>query len=286
MNASWRAASLAALASLATSCSLILDSERVQCSEDSECSPDVTGVNHLICEKERCVTPSSRWYCRGQGVEEVEEQEVMVRFNVADLQSDMPLDASARLCKTVDPNCVVPLAGPFLTDAKGNIEIPASTSVVGFVEITAADHFTAIIPVEFPREGSPVDDVRLFTQETIDNLTGLLDVKVDLEGKGHAILRAKGCGTYGPGGIAYRVSPLVEDSLVLYSQDAVPSFNAKTTDDGNGQVLLLNLPPGFISLTGTVPSTDGPALELGEITFIARKGAFVFATYDARTPIQ
>ena len=279
----WRAATLAALSFMAAGCSLILDSKRVQCSETLDCAEDETGVKNLVCEASRCIEPASEWYCVGAGPDEVDDAMVAMRFSTFDLQTQDPVKATARLCRGADINCVSPVGDTFVADSKGNLEVLLSSSFVGFIEVTTEEHLPALVTVDHPTGTEKVDNLALFTPETLEFLTGLLGITVDLT-LGQAILRTRPCGTFEPAGVAYDISPTVPESMALYSQDGTPSLSAKVTD-AVGQVLLLNLPVGAIGLKASVPGDGKNPIELGEEAFVTRPGTFVFTTFDPRISI-
>lgn len=245
-------------------CSLVFPANQVQCDTDEECA--ARGFDDSICEAQACVPRpvDPVWGCLGN----IEEPVITpgathtVTFQFIDALTRLPPDdIEVRLCTQLDLSCMSPMVAGIELDAEGHGAVDVPSGFQGFFELTSSTTLPAIVPV-----GPVVADAESPTVEIVAGfvVTALADtagVTLDLE-KGIVLMLLTGCEPSGRAGVSFSAD-VEADSFYLYSLN--PDTLALESDD-SGQGGILNLEPGFVTLTTT-------RFETGE--FIARRRVLV-----------
>jgi hypothetical protein len=117
---------LGLLSAASSACSLVVDSDRVQCKTPGDCAARGASAGS-VCIESIC-QPDPTWSCLDQpNTDAVASPTVHVVFTGADLLSQKPLPGiRLTLCAKLDADCVMPIA-QYQSDQAGqlNVEMPA-----------------------------------------------------------------------------------------------------------------------------------------------------------------
>jgi hypothetical protein len=255
-------------------CSFVVDSDRVQCSNDSECQARGAQFIGSVCSKdEKVCMPEPAWRCLDQPPEPPPTSgKFKAPFHVQHVITQMPLSGiRARVCRRLDVLCSTPLGEERVTDAQGNVTLDVDASFEGYVYF----------------EGTDVRGLYFFNPPVVRDLSeislsignreviGLLAAQagaVQAPGRGVILLSAHDCTGAPAAGITIAAVDAPPDTVPFYSEQSLPSGSAKQTDD-TGYGGLLNVEPASVTFTATIAKTQR---RLGQITVLARDGAITY----------
>jgi hypothetical protein len=131
---------LAIIALSGTSCSVIVDSGRQQCSTTADCQKRGGVFAKALCSNSVCVT-DPKWGCVGSVVWPMvppvaSPEKVTAKISLSNLLTgDVIAGAKARVCGKLDPACDLPLQTDVVSDAEGVLTLQLNKFFEGYLEI-------------------------------------------------------------------------------------------------------------------------------------------------------
>jgi hypothetical protein len=290
------------------SCTFVLDGERVQCEVTADCRVRGSGFANSICEDNYCVpgpslqnddadeseadasalgSPSTCARdsdCTGLDICLEEacvdafdceiqafEAAAMVTMPVTDVFGGALPGTAARLCRSIDPECMIPVA-ELVTDDQGVLAFELPSGFQGYLEFIVEGYFPQLqfLPPD-PPDGAMLQAASLSPTGFIAGLGLQVGAQPDPE-RGHLFLTLYNC--FGPAAnIAISSSRSDDESITFYVVDGVPSADLMATAK-EGSSGFLNFPTGNAGVTLT---HGGTGQELAQLTFVVRAGFLTIA---------
>ena len=292
-----------------SSCSFVLETDRVQCTVTSDCQERGSDFARSTCQSGFCVVAgetaprddpdASSASAREEGPltcarnsdcsemdicvdeacvdpfaceQETSDEAVTVTVPVSDVFGRPLADTPARLCQRIDPQCLSPVEEP-VTDEDGLLTVDLPPGFLGYLEFTVDSFFPQLqfLPPA-PVDGASLPGVSLAPTQFILGLGAAVGAAPDPE-RGHLFLTLLSC--YGGAEhIELSSNGADEDVIEYYVLDGVPSSDlTQTTKDGSGG--FLNFPTGNTAVALTHAKTN---VELAKLSYVIRAGFLTAAT--------
>jgi len=262
------------LAPVALACTVAIDSGRVQCSSDKDCTQRGGAFAGAQCLESTChASTSSEWSCLGSVVwPSASSGSVTATLNLKDLVTQQPIvGVSARVCRKLDTTCAQPIGSDVQSDAAGKVVLQVVAGFDGYVELKMAGAMPGIYFFYPPlNESREVPFVPILSLSALSTFAGLVGGQVSPD-RGHVLLGAYNCLHNPSEGV--RFSSPDSDALTFpfYMIKGIPSATAAATDS-QGYGGILNLRPGSVTLaggllTGETIGTEGVLTRAGELTY-------------------
>lgn len=256
-----------------SSCSLMLDASKVQCSEDSDC---VEHGSDLSCVDHVCVKPtvSSPWACLGDvawpgGT----SAKVSLALPVVDvITSAFPQDLQVRACSKLDVYCTDPLnATVDVSSTPGLLKVALDSGFDGYLELTSPTITPALFFVVEPvrKDTTLTSALPVVSPQGFEGIAQAIGTTLDLTSMGHVYALASDCTGTAAAGVRFEIDKESAQTAAYYMINNTPVSSAPATDS-SGAGGFLNLPTGFLKLTGYVSATGA---RIGVAGFLVRKGA-------------
>jgi len=245
---------LIALSVASSACSYVVDSDRVQCKVDSDCTSRGTAFAGSVCSNSVC-QPDPTWSCLDESSnEDVASGTVHVVFTVEDILSEKPSPGvMLTLCAKLDADCLLPIS-QYQSDQTGQIDVEMPAGFDGYFQTEGNGIYpTLFFPPNTRKQRAPstlpmVPDSFFSVMFSglgvtiTDDRTVIMTTALDCVGK--------------PAAGMVLASPQVDDRSVSYFlQGGLPSRTAVTTDqDGAGG--FVNVKAGEAVVTSTMASTN------------------------------
>jgi hypothetical protein len=279
MNTFPRALALA-LVVLGSGCSVLIDSGRVQCSTDADCSKrggefaDSVCVSHL-CER---VDP---WSCAAHApLVATSSAKLSVDFSMFDAIESYPVaGVRARVCIKLDFECKTP-QDELTTGADGVIRFDVPPLFDGYVLVTGND-----------KNGDEYDPTMMFLPQTLEDLSlgafpltskvasaglaGTLGKSLE-PGTGRVLATITGCDRQPTSGVALSGENMGDSAVGFYVVDGFPTFSASGTDS-SGFAGFVNVSAGSVTLNAQREENGGR---------VGRVGVFIRPDYVSIRRIQ
>ena len=257
------------------SCSLTVDSDRVQCRTNADCAARGGAFAEAICADSVC-TVNPAWACLSGGTPSVSTQEPPYKLTVMlrDLVDQTPYKGSAqvKLCRKLDVGCAAPLAtvtsggdgsATFFVDMKG---------FAGYVDVQA----DGVVPTLFflnPIDRDTTLPVSLATPMANQLLLFSLGRQAS-PGHGNIVISTLDCTGTPAAGVSYSTPNGDAATSSFYTVSDLPVPAATATDAG-GYGGLVNVPIGSVTV---VANLNSPKAELARISLLVQEGAITYST--------
>jgi len=256
-------------------CSLLVDSDRAQCSTDVDCTARGDRFAGSFCVDSIC-QPEPRWSCLGTTPEPpAVTDEFDVTFTVQHLVSQKALPGvKVRLCLKLDVACTNSVSGEQQTDESGKVTFKIRAGFDGYARIEG----DAIIPGLFFFNPPLARDlpsvlISIGSQDVIALLAQQAGA-VQSADRGLALLSVRDCKGAPGEGVQLSTGAADPKAVLFYSEQGLPSSSAKQTDS-SGYGGLLNAAPGTLTFSATVASTGQ---RVGQTTLLVQSGAITYGT--------
>ncbi|HET9932397.1 MAG TPA: hypothetical protein VFQ35_16950 [Polyangiaceae bacterium] len=256
---------------LLSSCSLVVDANRTQCSTNADCA----AYANSVCVDSLC-QPEPKWKCLGKPIQQpAATGKFQVDFLVRHLVTQMPLPGvSARTCRKLDVECAAQPGEQLVTDESGKVTVSVDAGFEGYVRFEGP----SIAPGLYFFNPGVTSDLPQITISigTIDviSLLALQAGARQSTDRGVALISVRNC----VGGVAPGVTMAssVHDDVAVpfYSEQGLPSGSAVQTDD-DSYGGLLNASPGTHTFTATLAATGQ---RIGQATVLIQAGALTFGS--------
>jgi hypothetical protein len=285
----------------AAGCSLIFPASATQCTKDGDCA--ARGFLNAACIAEVCAPAAQAdsgppdtsvadafeypkgWECLANVQWPTPTMMPMVLSQpLEDVLSTTPLPGvSMRPCGAADPDCTSPVGAATVSDDAGVGHFPLLNGFDGYVDVRREGGVPALVYVTPPLFSTANQyTADLITNSLFNQLVGLTvstrdggPVGID-PSAGHIFVYAEGCDwqsnlSKGASGVSFAFDRTGPNVGQAYFVGNVPGNTDRT--DGSGTFVLVNMPPGPITLTAKLADSG---LRVGSVAAYVRKGA---ATY-------
>ena len=256
---------------LTTSCSVAVDSDRVQCETDSDCAAYADSV----CAESICV-PAPKWACLDAPQAPVSNgPRHSVPFVVQNIISMMPIPGvSARLCRKIDVTCEEPVSEAQLTDASGQVTFTVDDGFDGYVNFEGEGLIRGLYFFNPPvRTDLPTASISIGSLEVMGVLARTVGTKQDPQ-RAITLVGVRDCTGAPAAGVVLKAEGADALSVPYYSKDNLPS-GAATETDSAGYGGLVNANPGSITVRATVA---GSGREVGQVTLLTREDSITYGS--------
>ena len=263
---------------VAGGCTSLVQSDRVQCSTNDDCTRRGGEFTNSICVAQLCETPGP-WSCLGHVVWPTPGPgTVTATLTTTDLITSRPVPGvPARVCRKLDTACADPVLTDLVSDAAGRLVIVVPQGFDGYVELSATGAMRGSYffypPLTSDREIPAVPILQATELATFASLAG---ANLMAE-RGHLMVGARSCVGLPVEGVSFSSLEGDASTAPFYMILGIPSSKQPATDT-SGWGGLLNLPPGSVTLTGRLAATGQ---SVGTLSVFARAGEL---TYTALVP--
>jgi hypothetical protein len=254
------------------SCSVIVDSNRQQCSSDTDCTKRGEAFANSVCVESTCraVTP---WSCLGSVVwPPVGTGYINATLNLKNIVTYAPIvGVNARVCRKLDVSCEQPIFDGLQSDELGKLLVQAPSGFDGYVELKGSNAIPGSYffypPLTETRE---VPFVPILPLSDFTGFAQLVGSQI-LPERGHLVLGAYDCSHKFTEGVSIFSPEADASSSTFYLIKGIPNSKAEATDS-SGYGGILNLRPGSVTLsgrliTGEIIGTESLLIRGGEITY-------------------
>jgi hypothetical protein len=232
-------------------CSLVLDSERVQCSTDADCAGRGPAFSGSTCVDSLCQAPDPRWGCLSEPASPRSDPgPFIVTMHLQDLLNQQPLSGvKADVCTKVDVSCSTPRFSTASDDA-GVVTLEIAAAFSGFVSFELTDALTPTLyffnpPVDHDQE---IPALSLSSPLARGALLSQLGASVD---RGDILLSAFDCTGVAAADVTFALTPANAEAVPYYLVNGLPNTSAAATDS-TGYGGFANLTAGTWTITGHV----------------------------------
>ena len=251
--------------SLVCGCSSWVQSDRVQCSTNEDCTRRGGDFANSICTNQLCDSPDSSassdssgpWSCLDDVVwPAATSANVNVVVNLVDLITSEPVPGlTGRVCYKLDTTCDSPLRTDLVSDAAGRMSFTISSGFDGYLESTSSGIMPFLYffypPVTTDRD---VPNVPILQSSGLSTFASLAGAEL-MPDRGHLLARAYNCLGQTAEGVRLSSPEGDASTVAFYMIKGIPSTKQSETDS-SGDGGLLNLRPGTATLTGTLDNGD------------------------------
>ncbi len=256
---------------LTTSCTLAIESDRVQCETDAECAayPD------SVCSESIC-QPAPQWACLDAPQPQVSTgARHSVSFVVQNIITMMPIPGvSAHLCRKIDVTCEKPISETLVTDATGQLTFTVDDGFDGYANFEGADIIRGLYffnpPVTTDR---PAASISIGSAMVMGVLATTVGTKQQ-PNRAITLVGVSDCTGAPAAGVVLTAEGADPDSVPYYSKDNLPS-GAATATDSAGYGGLVNANPGSITFKATLA---GSGREVGQVTLLTREDSITYGS--------
>jgi hypothetical protein len=261
---------------LASSCSVLVDADRSQCSSDADCArrgPEFAGA---VCIDSLCASDPT-WSCLGRPRPPANSDAgpFDVELTLIDLVTREPLvGVLGALCRKLDVECRVPLGDTIATNDAGQARFAAPAGFDGYVLLQGPKTIPTLLFLgEAVTRSQRLAPTPLPSPSTVVSLTAQVGTPV-ADGHGIIVVQTKDCQAGLAAGVGVETDNGDGATLPFYWLGGLPTTAGKMTDR-SGFAGLVNVPAGAVAVTGTLV---GANRKLGTTGLLVRPGFLTFAT--------
>jgi hypothetical protein len=269
---------MTASAVLLCACSLAVDSNRVQCSTDTDCEMRGAAFVGSTCVESVCQAPPPppEWACLDEDAPPLPTGgPFQAPFLVRHMVSQMPFQGvKAKLCRKIDVACATPLSEDLLTNATGQVTFPVTAAFAGYAQFEGAEIINGLYFFNPPVAADLPEAAIAIGSAKVVGLLAMQTGATQLAERGIILIQARDCTGKPAAGVTFSASGSDSSSKIFYSKEGLPSGDAVQTDDA-GYGGLVNAEVGSIIFTATVVATGR---RLGQVTLLSREGAITYGS--------
>lgn len=258
-----------------SSCSLVVDANRVQCSKTSECTARGGAFVNSVCIDSLC-QPEPKWKCLSNWVKPpTATGKFQVEFLVRHLVNQKPLPGvKAKLCRKLDVACTDALSDVAVTDEAGKVALSVDANFEGYARFEGSSIASGLYFFNPPVISDlPTITVSIGGPEVIAGLAFQAGAKQEMD-RGVALISVRDCQGAVAAGVVLTSSVEDERAVTFYSQAGLPT-NAATQTDEDGYGGLLNAGAGTHTFDATLAATGQ---HIGKTTLLIQSGALTFGS--------
>lgn len=234
-----------------SACSVVVDSDRVQCKTNADCTSRGSAFAGSVCSSDSVCQPDPTWSClTGSGDDDDPTGTVHVAMSMTDLLSQKPV-AGVRLtlCAKLDANCDFPL-NQFQSNDAGQLDVELPAGFDGYFQTEGGGVYpTMFFPPNTRKQRAPSElpmvptnfFATMFSQisgPVTSDRSVIMTTALDCRGK--------------PAAGMLLASPQADEHTVGYVlQGGLPSRTSATTDE-TGAGGFVNIKAGSAVVTSTI----------------------------------
>jgi hypothetical protein len=243
---------LSCIGFLGSACSVVVDSDRVQCKTNSDCSSQGEAFASYVCSDSVC-QPDPTWACL-DNPDVTSAETVHVVFTLLDLLSQKPVPGvRLTLCAKMDADCLLPIA-QYQSDADGKLDIEMPTGFDGYFQTEAESVYPTLFFPPNTRKQRAKSTLPMVPASFFSTMFSNLGVTVASDRT--AIMTTAWDCTAKPAPGMILASPQIDDRAVTYYlHGGLPSHTAVETD-GDGAGGFVNIKAGNAVVTSTIAATN------------------------------
>jgi hypothetical protein len=245
---------LAAVSVAGSACSLTVESDRVQCKTDKDCSARGAAYAGYVCTDSMC-EPDPTWACLDQKSSDLTPTgTVHVVLTTQDLLSQKPIQGvSLTLCAKLDANCQLPIA-QYQSDQSGQIDVEMPAGFDGYFQTEGAGLYPMLFFPPSTRAQRAPGTLPMVANSFFGTMFSGVGGPVGSD-RTVVMTTALDCLGKPAAGLALSSAQADDRTVGYVIQGGLPSRTAATTDDsGNGG--FVNLPPGNAVITSTMAANN------------------------------
>ena len=235
-------------------CSLVIDTDPVQCQQAADCA--ALGYPGAECVDNLCAADTA-FLCRDVPFPEQTGETVDFSLKVVNLVNQQPYPGlTVRACLNLDPGCGNPV-GETMTDTAGDFTLALEEGFLGHLYIPPPPEDPDLVPLNAhifpPPSNDPAVPVRaglvVTRLETITGLATLAGRTIE-PGTGHLFFTAINCQGLPLEGVTVSSSVQTPETLVAYLGTSGQPDLALLGTGTTGQGAMINVPGGFVTISG------------------------------------
>lgn len=260
-------------------CSVVVDSNRPQCSSDSDCASRGPAFAGSVCRSGLC-EDDPQWSCLTAQPTDAPAYQLTMHLTDAIDSTKMLPGVTARLCRKLDVMCDNPVGPTAVADDAGKITMQVEKGFDGYVQLTDAKIAPSMYFLTPPTSGNlDLPSVPLaspFVAASIVLQAGGTTWARDTSGI--VLLTAFDCLGTAAANINFSIGGAPDpNTFIFYLVNALPTTAVSVTDD-TGYGGLVNVPAGV----ATVSALLGPGgRKVSKISVLVRPG---YVSYSSVTP--
>jgi hypothetical protein len=261
-------------------CSLLLDSDRLQCETDGDCA--ARGLESATCDTDVniCVEAEDLvWGCVGNVEwDEATSEPLVLNARFRRLSGETPVvGAPGKLCEPLDTDCLSPL-DEAVTDENGVLSLTGYYGFRGYTLLEPPESYPNMAPAILWANPPRFDEVaaediqpaHLTAVDEVSGIAALLGTSVNPDA-GHIFGLTSDCNQQPIGNVTLRSDVVGTDTVQYYFDGSIPSKTAAETD-ASGLGGFVNVPAGLVTITAT--SLDVGLL--GSATVLVKPGHITY----------
>jgi hypothetical protein len=259
--------------SLFADCTLIVNSDRVQCHTNEDCASRGGAFASASCIDSVC-KPDPTWECLAASqMPSPQAPPFRIAVTLRDLVTQTPVaNAQVKLCRKIDVDCATPSSAG---SSDGHGEVSFTVDMVDFTGYLAVQASGIVPKLYF--FNPPVDRDQAVTVSLASPAayTGLLLQlgRQPAPGHGSIVISAADCTGAPATGVTYATSNGDTLTSAFYTVKGLPTLSGTATDsDGYGG--LINVPAGAATVDTSLVS---PRTNLGTISLLVQDGAITYS---------
>ena len=259
-------------------CSVVVDSNRAQCSKDSDCTDRGAAFAGDVCKAGLCAA-NEQWSC--DAVLPADAPSYKLTMHLQDAVNMSPLPGiQGHFCRKLDVTCENPV-GTVVADSAGVITAQIEAGFDGYLELT--DPNSKISPSLYFLTPPAAGDLELPSVPLANPFIAAGIVKSAggttwLSDRGLVLLNAFDCSGNAAADISFSVGgTAAPDSFIFYVVGTLPTANVAATDT-SGYGGLVNMPEGVTTISALLAPS---ARKVSKISILVRRG---YISYSRVTP--
>lgn len=246
-----------ALCGATSACTLYVDTDRVQCTTDSDCSERGPQFAHSKCIESLCQPiVDETWTCLDRPASgPPSTTTVHVIFNAVDLLSKRPLAGlSLTQCAKLDANCAFPIA-QYRSNEAGQIDVAMPAGFDGYLMVEGAGIYpTLIFPPSTSKQRAP-GTLPLVPASFIGTMFSEFGVTSFGDERSAILTTALDCLGRPAQGMILASQPADDQTVSYVLEGGLPSRTARATDS-TGAGGFVNIKAGGAVITSTLSSSN------------------------------
>src|SRR6185503_1132333 len=225
-----RLALLASLAFASQACNLVIDTNRVQCTIDSDCTARGGAFANSVCLDSVC-QPNAKWACLSKpATPSTQPAPYQVVIPLRNLVTMQPVaNAQVKLCRKLDIDCTMPV-NTATSDAAGQVTFALDANFAGYVEI----HATGLLPTLYffnPTVDIDQDIAPISLPSPAANAGLLLQLgRQMIPNHGNVVIQSQDCAGAPAAGVSYSSPDGEADvTVAFYTVGSLPTTTATET---------------------------------------------------------
>lgn len=267
------------LVSWLAGCSVLVDSNRAQCSTDADCTSRGPQFEGTVCSSGLCEL-DPRWSCDALQPGDASGYKLTMHLTDAIDSTKVLPGVSARLCRKLDVMCDNPVGDSAVADDNGLITMQVEKGFDGFVQLTDPKIAPSMYFLTPPASGDldlpMVPLASPFAAGSIVLQAGGTTWAKDTSGI--VLLTAFDCEGKSAANINFSIGGAQDaNTFIFYLVNSLPTTTVSVTDE-TGYGGLVNVPAGVTTITA-FRGLNGP--KVSKISVLVRAG---YVSYSSVTP--